>query len=418
MVYYVNFVNVNMYESNILYKVSLMLIILMGTKAGLFLVLSFLHYKKRFKKDITNIRYNPKVSLIVPCCNEERVLHNTIESLLDQDYENLEIIIVDDGSKDKTFDIARIFAKKYKHRIISLTKPNGGKASALNHGLLRAGGEIIICIDADSVFVKDTVTNLVKPFREKIIVAVAGNVKVANRKKLLNKHQAIEYITGLNLHRRTFAMLGCPQVISGAIGAFRRDKLIEVGGYSTDTVVEDMDVTITLLKNKGNVEYCSEAVAYTEAPETLSDFIKQRHRWILGGFQVLKKHKDMLFNPKYKSIGLVGLPYFLISTWIDVLISIIFLIYLVRAIFFMDPTELIYYYVTFSIFQLFLIFYVISIDKEDIKLSIYGLVEGFWYNHLISVIAIKAGINFIKRVTVSFNDETRAVRLGKNIIPA
>jgi cellulose synthase/poly-beta-1,6-N-acetylglucosamine synthase-like glycosyltransferase len=152
------------------------------------------------------------------------------------------------------------------------TKNNGGKASALNRGIARAHGDIIVCIDADSMFMKNTVKQLVLSFQDPEVAAVGGNVKVANRGKVLAKHQALEYITGLALQRRTFAHLGCMQVISGAIGAFRREALIAVGGYSNTTQVEDMDLTVSLGAHGYKVVYNPDAIAYTEAPETVRGF--------------------------------------------------------------------------------------------------------------------------------------------------
>jgi peptidoglycan-N-acetylglucosamine deacetylase len=393
---------------------SWLLFILLGARVFLFLVLSFHHYRKNryIKGDVLD--YDPMVSVIVPCFNEEKVLENCIDSLIKQDYSKIEIIIVDDGSKDKTKEIGLKLKRKHPKIVKFYSKPNGGKASALNHGILRSKGEIIISIDADSIFVKDTVRNLVIPFNNKRITAVAGNVKVANRSKLINKQQAMEYISGLNLQRRSFAILGCPQVISGAIGAFRRDSLMEIGGYSEDTIVEDMDVTISLLEKGGVVEYNGNAIAYTEAPETIKDFIKQRQRWVYGGFQVLLKHKHLIFNPKYKSLGVLGIPYFLLFPWIDVFISILFIITLIKAVIFLNFIEFIAYFLIISSLQLILLTYTVFIDKEDEKLAFLAFIEGFWYNHLISLVIIKAGFNFIKGSTVSWN---KLERLGKNVAP-
>lgn len=402
---------------NYIYSFSWLLLLFLGIKVALFLILSILHYRKGRFVNGKAIDYEPKVSVIVPCFNEELVLENCVNSLVRQNYKNMEIIIVDDGSKDATKAVAEKIKNKYSGIIRFFSKPNGGKASALNHGILRSKGEIIISIDADSIFRKDTVRNLVIPFNDKKIVAVSGNVKVANRKNLINKHQAMEYISGLNLQRRSFAMLGCPQVISGAIGAFRRDKLMEIGGYSEDTIVEDMDVTISLLEKGGAIEYNGNAVAYTEAPETIKDFIKQRHRWIFGGFQVLIKHKHLIFNPKYKSLGVLGIPYFLIFPWIDVFISMLFIFSLFKAIFLFNPFELFAYFLIISSLQMLLMTYTIFIDKEDKKLAFLAFIEGFWYNHLISFVTLKAGINLIIGSKVLFDYKTRVDRMGKNVIP-
>ena len=136
-----------------------------------------------------------------------------------------------------------------------------------------------MCVDADSIFLSDTLLKLLEPFSDSKVAAVSGNVKVANRENVLGKNQALEYILGLNLHRRMFTVLNCVPVIPGAIGAFRKDVVLEVGGYSLDTLVEDMDLTMAISKLGYKIEFVGEAIAYTEAPESYKDFCKQRYRW-------------------------------------------------------------------------------------------------------------------------------------------
>ena len=155
------------------------------------------------------------------------------------------------------------------------------------------------------------------------VVAVGGNVKVINRRNLLGLAQSVEYISGLNLQRRAFARAGAMQVISGAIGAFRRSALLEIGGFPDDTIVEDMDVTISLAATGGRTVFEARAIAFTEAPETLGAFLRQRYRWTFGGYQVLRKHKGLMRTGRGR-IGWLGLPYFLVFPWIDVMVSVIF----------------------------------------------------------------------------------------------
>lgn len=268
---------------------------------------------RRFK--YTNSGNTPLVSIIVPAYNEEVNAISTINSLLGQDYLLLDVIFVDDGSKDSTYlKVKNAFAGN--DRVSVLTKPNGGKASALNHGIAYAKSDFVVCIDADTQLRPDAVTMLMRSMlgREGSghIGAVAGNVKVGNEKTMLTRWQSIEYITSQNFDRRAFDLINGITVIPGAIGAFRKEAIIEAGGFTSDTLAEDCDLTIRLLRRGYRVVSCPDAVAVTEAPETLTQFMKQRFRWCYGIMQSFWKNRDACFNPKYKGLGMVALPNILI----------------------------------------------------------------------------------------------------------
>ncbi len=386
-------------------------------KITVFGTLSAFHFKNSLKKKRLRLggHKKPFVSIIVPCYNEGKTLENCVNSLMEQSYRRFEVILVDDGSTDDTLDICHKLATRLNKRVFYFTKPNGGKASALNYGICRSDGEIVVCIDADSVFAKTTLNELVKSFvRNPDLGAVGGNVKVANRGKLFNKHQAIEYITGLNVQRRAFAYLGCMQVISGAIGAFNRAKLSTIGGYSSDTIVEDMDVTISMIKAGYSVEYNSKAVAYTEAPENLKDFIRQRYRWAFGGFQIMRKHRNMVFKKKYGLMGFVGLPYVLISPWIDALTTLLFFVALLRIAFFGADQWVLIFFPAMLLIQMMTLGYSLFLDRENKKLLLLFGIESLWYYHFINIIAMVAAYNFFKGKTGSWY---KLERLGKNRLP-
>jgi cellulose synthase/poly-beta-1,6-N-acetylglucosamine synthase-like glycosyltransferase len=265
------------------------------------------YFRAKKESALLDDRFPGKVSIIVPAYNEEINAVKTLQNLLMQDYPDYEIIFVDDGSKDKTFDIvSNIFSNHEKIRIY--TKPNGGKASALNFGIEHAAGDHIVCIDADTQLLPDAVKQMMKYFNHEKMVAVAGNVKVGNEKNILTKWQSIEYTTAQNFDRLAFDSLNCITVVPGAIGAFRRSSVIKAGGFTTDTLAEDCDLTIRLLRNGGRIRNCINAVAVTEAPETLNQFMKQRFRWSYGIMQSFWKNKDACFNPRYKALGMVALP--------------------------------------------------------------------------------------------------------------
>jgi cellulose synthase/poly-beta-1,6-N-acetylglucosamine synthase-like glycosyltransferase len=214
---------------------------------------------------------------------------------------------VDDGSSDETIDIVREAYGSHPS-VSAYRKENGGKASALNYGIERAQHEIVIGLDADTIFDDDTVAELVQPLKDPKVGAVAGNAKVGNRINLVTRWQALEYVTSQNLDRRAFSLLDCITVVPGAVGAWRRSVVQQVGGFREDTLAEDQDLTLAIRRSGLSVAYADSAVAYTEAPDTLRGLAKQRFRWSFGTLQCTWKHRDAFLRPKYGSLGFVGLP--------------------------------------------------------------------------------------------------------------
>ena len=255
--------------------------------------------------------YQPFVSVVVPAYNEEKVICKTVESLLNSDYPNFEIIIVDDGSPDQTFNVV---SEKYGNheKVAIFRKENGGKASALNFGWQAAKGEIIVALDADTIFTPETIGALVHRFADQTVGAVAGNAKVGNRINVVTKWQALEYVTSQNLDRRAFSSLNCITVVPGSVGAWRRAVLEKLGGFSSDILAEDQDLTIQVRKLGLKIGYEERAIGLTEAPDTLGGLAKQRFRWAYGTLQCMWKHKDALFRRKYGTLGFVAMP----NVWI------------------------------------------------------------------------------------------------------
>ena len=252
--------------------------------------------------------YAPAVTVLVPAYNEERVVAKTVASLLAQRYAGpLDVLVVDDGSPDGTY-AAAVAAFGAHPRVRVVRKPNGGKASALNHGLAMARGEVVVALDADTVFRPDTVAELVAPMADPRVGAVAGNAKVGNRVNLVTRWQAVEYVTSQNLDRRASALLDCITVVPGAVGAWRVAAVRAAGGFSHDTLAEDQDLTIAVRRLGWRVAYAERAVAYTEAPDTLGGLARQRFRWSFGTLQCMWKHRDALLQPRYGALGLVALP--------------------------------------------------------------------------------------------------------------
>ncbi|HWA81959.1 MAG TPA: glycosyltransferase, partial [Fimbriimonadaceae bacterium] len=249
--------------------------------------LAIVHERRKF---VADPGYKPSVSVLIAAYNEEAVIGRTISSILASEYPVAEVIVVDDGSKDATFlEVVTQFAGE--SRVVALKQENGGKASALNRALSQARGEILVCIDADTQLMPEAIGYLVRRFKDRKIGAVAGNVKVGNRLNLWTWWQSIEYITSQNLDRRAYATLGAISVCPGAIGAWRKTAVVEAGGYMSDTLAEDMDLTWRLQRAGWTIETESAAFAYTEAPDTFKGFFAQRFRWAYGTLQCLWKHR-------------------------------------------------------------------------------------------------------------------------------
>ena len=277
--------------------------IILGTARVVFVIILALIAKWRERHETFDTNYRPAVSVVIAAFNEETVIANTIRAVLANGYQPLEIIVVDDGSSDDTSGQVR---ENFGDTLTLLVQPNGGKASALNLGIAVATGEIIIALDADTVFAHDTIEKLVRHFADPLVGAVAGNVKVGNRVNPLTHWQSIEYVTSQNLDRRAYATINSVTVVPGAVGAWRREAILQAGGYTTDTMAEDMDLTWRIRRIGWRIETESKAMGYTEAPDSIRALFKQRFRWAFGTLQALWKHRRAL--GRYGWFGRVMLP--------------------------------------------------------------------------------------------------------------
>ena len=344
----------------------------------------------------------PLVSIIVPAYNEEINAVRTVNSLLMQDYPNLQVVFVDDGSKDSTYaTVSNTFKNVANVKVY--TKINGGKASALNVGIAKANSEFVVCIDADTQLKTDAVSKLMQKFTSEKIAAVAGNVKVGNEINMITKWQSIEYITSQNFDRRAFDLLDCITVVPGAIGAFRKAAVIEAGGLTTDTLAEDCDLTMRLHRIGYEVRNCNDAISYTEAPETMRQFMKQRFRWSFGVMQCFWKHRDAVFNPKYKNFGMVAMPNILIFQMIlpflAPLADLILVLSLVAAGFGIIPasiTHIVIYYLIFTLVDVAGAALAFAFEKEDYKKLIWMIPQRLVYRQLMYYIIIKSFSKAIK----------------------
>ena len=273
--------------------------------------------KVRTRRLHFDLTFKPPVSVIIAAYNEEKVIVSTVESILASDYGELEVVVVDDGSKDGTLKLLhdRFAANS---RVSILTQANAGKSAALNHAITQARNEILISVDADTIFQRGTVGKLVRHFADSKIGAVSGNARVGNRRKWITRFQSIEYIYGFNLDRRALDLLNAITVVPGAVGAWRKELILKLDGFGHDTLAEDTDLTLAIRRLGYIIRYEEEGIAYTEAPEDIRSLAKQRFRWAFGTLQAAWKHRDALFVPKYGSLGFVALP----SIWMfQVLLS-------------------------------------------------------------------------------------------------
>ena len=254
-----------------------------------------------------NAGYKPLVSVLIPAYNEEKVIAGTVSSILRSHYRKLEVIIVDDGSKDKTRQVSRQIAKR-SNRVRFFRINNGGKSAAINHGIHRAKGEVIVSIDADTMFTPSTLGKLVRHFADEEVGAVSGSVKVGNITNAITRWQSLDYIIGIHIERGAQAFLNAIMVVPGACGAWRKSSLLAAGGYSGQTLAEDFDMTLIMHRLGYRVLQDNEATAYTESPLELAGLIKQRFRWIFGNIQTFWKHRDMIFRYNYGWLGMYALP--------------------------------------------------------------------------------------------------------------
>lgn len=378
---------------------------------------------KRNKQTQIDPGFTPFVSVVIAAYNEEKVIGKTIHSILSSDYPAFEVLIVDDGSKD---DTAKVVEETYaKHPLVRLMKKsNGGKSSAVNLGFKEAMGEIVVALDADTLIAENAISLLVNHFKNDQVAAVSGNVKVGNIGNLLTKWQHIEYVTGFNLERRAFAALNCITVVPGAIGAWRKQDVEEAGYFKDDTLAEDTDITLTLLRQGKKIEFEEKAYAFTEVPEDIKSLTKQRYRWVYGTLQCLWKHRDALFNKKHHSLGFIGLPNMWLFQYIYQTISPIADILFIMALFGARPGKAAIGFTLFYLLDFFTSLYAFRLEKESPKPLGSLFLQRILYKQLMTYVVIKSMFSAIKGVTVGWNklkrkgnvtQETYIVKVNENM---
>ncbi|GAA0357183.1 glycosyltransferase [Actinoallomurus spadix] len=333
----------------------------------------------------------PPVSVIVPAYNEEVGLAATVRSLVATDYPApIEVLIVDDGSSDDTPVIgARLEQEIANVRLIR--RPNGGKPAALNTGIANASYDVLVLVDGDTVFQRDTIGNLVRPLDDPRVGAVSGNTKVANRKGLIGRWQHLEYVIGFNLDRRMFDVLECMPTVPGAIGAFRRAALASVGGLSTETLAEDTDLTMAICRAGWRVVYEETALAWTEAPSSLRQLWRQRYRWCYGTMQAMWKHKRALVERgRSGRFGRRCLPYLAIFQVALPCLAPVVDVFAVYGMFVLNPVTVVVSWVAFAAAQAAAAMYALRLDGERLTTLWVMPLQQVVYRQLMYLVVIQS----------------------------
>ena len=387
-----------------------------GLFAITFYFLSFLSRKEKPAEEFKEIEL-PKVSIIIPAWNEEKGIAGTISSAIALDYpkNKLEIIVIDDGSSDNTYLIAKEFEKKNKQVKVYKNEKNLGKGNTMNRAIQMSKGEIIVTMDADNIVVKgDILKKMISNFKDPRVMCIAPTTAIYNPKGILQRIQQVEYLLGTFL-RKAFASMDAIHITSGAFSVYRKSFFDKYGLFDTTAITEDMEMALRIQYNNYHIANDLRAIAYTVAPNKFIPLMKQRRRWYTGLLRALWKYKN-LFSRKYGSMGVIVIPIALITVLISVIITSYLVInslfnlkkqllllnsvnfdfsnifefnkYAIERIFFtLISSPVVYFFVVFTLILIFYMLFAKKYVKEHsrIKLSIiffilfYSFLFAFWW---------------------------------------
>ena len=337
-------------------------------------------------------QFQPSVTVVVPAFNEAIGIERAVRSLTQVDYPGLDVLVVDDGSTDATGELVEALGLP---GVRLIRQANAGKAAALTTGVMTTNSEVIVMVDGDTVFEHDTIANLVQPLADPAVGAVSGNTKVGNRSGLLGRWQHIEYVMGFNLDRRMYEVLQCTPTVPGAIGAFRRSVLLEVGGVSSDTLAEDTDLTLAIGRRGHRVVYTEYARAWTEAPSTFSGLWRQRYRWSFGTMQAVWKHKGAMVSgkPDDRRIGRRALPYMILFQILLPLVAPLIDLFALYGLIFTNPAPVLAFWLGFNVLQLVIAVIAFRLDGESLR-PLWALpLQQFVYRQLMYLVIIESTIS-------------------------
>jgi len=398
----------------------------------------------------------PRISVIAPAFNEELSIAQSIQSLLSLQYPDLEVIVVNDGSKDRTIDILHdrfdlipaareidlalhhtrvigTFASPRHDNLLVVDKENGRKADAINAGISYSTGDLICVIDSDSVIDPEGLLRAVQPFIEGdgTVIAVGGSIRIANGCSISNGHvtqvgigrdwlplfQTLEYFRAFLGGRVAAARMSMLLLISGAFGLFRRDVLIEAGGYQHDSLGEDLELLVRLQRiafennRPHTIAYLPEICCWTEAPSSIEGVRNQRTRWQQGGLQVFFKHRVMLLNPRYGRLGMLAFPLLTLEDLIGPIVELLGYVLMVVGLVFgiLNPSVAIIYFLLTCVFGTLMSAGVLIIEETQPRpvfgpndlwwLLMAAVVENFGYRQLIQYYRLRGVVHFLKKKT-------------------
>lgn len=358
--------------------------------------------------------YLPPVSVLVPAYDEAVGIAGAVRSLVASDYPDLEVVVVDDGSTDGTGDIVEALGLP---GVRVVRQANAGKARALATAARHASHDVLVMLDGDTVFEPATIRSLVQPLRDPAVGAVSGNTKVGNRHGLLGRWQHLEYVSGFNLDRRLQDLLGCITTVPGACGAFRRQALEAAGGVSTDTLAEDTDVTMAVLRAGYRVVHEERARAWTEAPATVQDLWKQRYRWSYGTLQCMWKHRGALTDrrPGGRRLGRVGIPYMAAFQVLMPLLAPAIDLLAVFALLTGEGATVLAVWGGFAALQLVLTAYALRLDGESLR-PLWSLpLQQLLYRQLIYLVVLQSIASAVAGARLPWH---KLQRTGDVVVPA
>ncbi len=389
----------------------LVFLIVMLIRYVMLLVLALLYQIKN--PPLTGeLDHYPMVTMILPAHNEGPVIQSSIRGAMQMDYPNFEVLVVDDGSPDDTYTKALELVPEYGGRLQVMTQKNGGKSTALNNAIARAKGEYVLCTDADSKLEPQTLREAMKHFQDPSVAAVAGNVKIANRLNVLTKLQTLEYIQGLNLIRAAQAYIKRITVIPGPSGVFRKDVVVGLGGYLTDTFAEDCDLTLRLMLAGYRIKYEPRCVAWTEAPEQYHALFKQRYRWGRGILQAVMKHRMILISPRRDFLAWLMLWNMVWESIVMVLmdfcgILLFFLMFLGGGL-----SSLVFlWWVELTLLDVVAAVFCITAEKEDLNLVPYALLYRLFFIPYVDSMRFFATIDELFQVRMGWFTQQRMGRI-------
>lgn len=389
-------------------------LVLLVCRYALFLWLGYLHHmESRADAEWADAAPLPRLTVIVPVFNEATVIQNALRSLLRLDYPSYDIIVVDDGSTDDTRALASRLEGSHGHVTLRVvTKANGGKASALNAGIALARTPFVVCMDGDSRLTPDALRHAMRHFADPRIAAVAGNVKVVNRNNVWTRLQALEYIEGLNMPRRAQGFLRVVNIVPGPIGVFRRDVLRSVGGYETDTFAEDADVTLKIVTAGWHIAYEPRAIAWTEAPETYIDLVKQRYRWTRGILQALRKRATWSFMRHGDLAARMSLALMFFEAILWPVANIVGgVAFGIAALSFGATVGVLYWWVLLAMVDVAAGLYSLSMEGEDLQLLPYAIAYRLFFITMVDVAKLFATVEELARVPMTWGKLARAGRI-------